>query len=348
MRVLVTGGSGFIGAVTTRMLLNRGYFVTIFDNLERGHREAIDDRADLIEGDLRERADIISAMRQVRPQAVVHFAAYALVGESMADPMMYYRNNVVGSVNLLDAMLQVDCKRIVFSSTCATYGDPVQLPIEESMFQNPTNPYGHSKLIIEQILNWHHTLKGLKPTFLRYFNACGADDDLGEDHDPETHLIPNVLNVALGQKPYVEVFGNNYPTVDGTCVRDYIHVRDLAKAHMLALENGKEGAYNLGTGVGVSVKEVVEICRQVSGQSIPVRYSPRRAGDPPVLVASGEKARMELGWIPECSAIERIIQDAWKWHSSRKANGCPPSTHTQDRNRLLSSHLDIYPPFCQP
>lgn len=312
-RIFVTGGSGYIGAVTTRMLLERGFAVTVFDNIERGHREAIDVRAELIVGDLRQSTDIISALEKVRPQAVLHFAAYALVGESMSDPMKYYQNNVVGGLNLLDAMLRVDCKRIVFSSTCATYGEPEQLPIEETTTQNPTNPYGHSKLILEQILLWNQRVKGIQPTFLRYFNACGADGELGEDHKPETHLIPNVLKVALGQKPYVEVFGTDYPTPDGTCVRDYIHVLDLAEAHVRALETGKEGAFNLGTGIGVSVKQVIESCRKITGHPIPAVYLQRRCGDPARLVASGEKARLELGWRPYNSKIDQIVQDAWSY-----------------------------------
>jgi len=315
----VTGGSGYIGAITTRMLLNKGYDVTVFDNLERGHREAVDVRAQLIEGNLCERAAILTALQKVRPQAILHFAAYALVGESMADPMMYYRNNVVGGINLLDAMLQVGCRQIVFSSSCATYGQPAQLPIEETTPQNPTNPYGHSKLIFEQILNWHYKVKGILPTYLRYFNACGADGELGEVHDPETHLIPNVLKVALGEKPHIEVFGNDYPTPDGTCVRDYIHVLDLANAHVLALEKGYEGAFNLGTGRGVSVNQVIESCRKITGRPIPVVYSPRRSGDPAELVASCEKARDGLGWNPCCSGIDRIVQDAWAYCIRRSA-----------------------------
>lgn len=319
-QIVVTGGSGYIGAITTRMLLNKGYAVTVFDNLERGHREAVDARAQLIVGDLCDRTAIQAALQKIQPQAILHFAAYALVGESMADPMMYYRNNVVGGINLLDAMLQAGCRQIVFSSSCATYGQPEQLPIQETTPQNPTNPYGHSKLIFEQILNWHHKIKGILPTYLRYFNACGADDDLGEEHDPETHLIPNVLKVALGKKPYVEVFGNDYPTPDGTCVRDYIHVMDLANAHVLALEKGREGAFNLGTGSGISVNQVIESCRKITGLPIPVVYSPRRIGDPAELVASCEKARVELGWNPCCSTIDRIVRDAWAYSTRKPLN----------------------------
>lgn len=316
MKILVTGGSGYIGSVTVNQLLDKHHTVTVFDNLERGHRKSIDSRAELIVGDLRHSEDISRVMQDVRPDAVVHFAAYALVGESMSEPMMYYRNNVVGGINLLDGMLRVGCKRIIFSSTCATYGQPERLPIEESMEQNPTNPYGHSKLIFEQVVSWHQRLKGIQPVFLRYFNACGAEGEWGEDHEPETHLIPNVLKVALGLKPHVEIFGNDYPTPDGTCIRDYIHVRDLAAAHVLALEKGAVGAYNLGTGHGVSVNEVVEVCRHVSGHPIPVIVSPRRSGDPAILVASGAKARKELEWVPSRSDMAQIVQDAWIWHSN--------------------------------
>jgi len=316
-RIFVTGGSGFIGAVTTRLLLDRGYDVTVFDNLERGHRKSVDSRAHLIQGDLRNTSEIGNALKETLPDVVMHFAAYALVGESMSDPMMYYRNNVCGGVNLLDAMLAVGCKRIIFSSTCATYGVPMKLPIEEATPQNPTNPYGHSKLIFEQVLSWHRELKGVQPTFLRYFNACGADGDLGEDHDPETHLIPTVLKVALGQKPHIEVFGADYPTPDGTCIRDYVHVSDLANAHVLALEKEAQGAFNLATGVGVSVKEVVETCRQVTGHPIPVRAFPRRAGDPPILLASGKKARQVLEWVPHRSEIGQVVQDAWSFMRNR-------------------------------
>jgi len=316
-RVFVTGGSGFIGAVTTRLLLDRGYDVAVFDNLERGHHKSVDSRAHLICGDLRNTSEIRNALKGTLPDVVMHFAAYALVGESMSDPMMYYQNNVCGGINLLDAMMAVGCKRMILSSTCATYGVPANLPIEESAPQNPTNPYGHSKLIFEQILSWHQDLKGVQPTFLRYFNACGADGDLGEDHNPETHLIPNVLKVALGLKPHVEVFGDDYPTPDGTCIRDYIHVSDLANAHVLALEKEVQGAFNLGTGVGVSVKEVVESCRQVTGHPIPVRTFPRRAGDPPVLFASGKKARRVLGWVPQRSEINQVVSDAWTFMRDR-------------------------------
>ena len=314
MKVLVTGGSGYIGSVVVKRLIERGYDVTVFDNLERGHRSNVDPAAELIVGDLRNAAEIDAAMASVRPNAVMHFAAYALVGESMADPMMYFRNNIGGGVNLLAAMENTGCTRIIFSSTCATYGQPEVLPIEETMSQRPTNPYGQSKLMFEQMCGWLQCNKGLRPTFLRYFNACGAVGELGEDHEPETHIIPNVLKVALGQRDHVDVFGDDYPTRDGTCIRDYVHLEDLASAHILALDKEAVGAFNLGTGNGISVKEIVETCRKVTGHPIPVRMCPRRPGDPAELFASGMKARRELGWDPSHSDAETIVRDAWAFH----------------------------------
>lgn len=317
MKVFVTGGSGYIGSVVVKRLVERGYDVTVFDNLERGHRCNVDPAAKLIVGDLRNAAEIDAAMESVRPDAVMHFAAYALVGESMADPMMYFRNNVGGGVNLFAAMEKAGCARIIFSSTCATYGQPETLPIEETMPQRPTNPYGQSKLMFEQMCGWLQDNKGLRPTFLRYFNAAGAVGDLGEDHEPETHIIPNVLKVALGQRDHVDVFGDDYPTRDGTCIRDYVHLEDLASAHILALEKGAIGAFNLGTGKGISVREIVEACRKVTGHPIPVRMCPRRPGDPAELFASGMKARRELGWDPSHSDVETIVRDAWAFHRTR-------------------------------
>lgn len=315
-KIFVTGGSGYIGSVVVRRLIERGYEVTVFDNLERGHRCNVDPRAKLIVGDLRNVSEIEAAMEAERPDAVMHFAAYALVGESMADPMMYFKNNVGGGVNLLAAMEKVGCNRIVFSSTCATYGQPDTLPIEETMPQRPTNPYGHSKLMFEQMAIWLQNNKGFKPTFLRYFNACGAVGELGEDHEPETHIIPNVLKVALGQKDCVQVFGDDYPTRDGTCIRDYVHLEDLCSAHILALEKEKLGAYNLGTGNGISVMEIVDACRKVTGHPIPVQICPRRPGDPAELYASGAKARSELGWNPTHSDVLTIVRDAWAFHQA--------------------------------
>lgn len=327
MRLLVTGGSGYIGSVVVRRLLERGDCVTVFDNLERGHRANLEveiqggggrrrNVCPLIVGDLRNEDEIRAAMQETKPDAVIHFAAYALVGESMRDPQMYFDNNIRGGSNLLAAMADVGCDRIVFSSSCATYGVPDALPIEETMPQRPTNPYGYSKLVFEQMATWLQLQRGLKPTFLRYFNAAGAVPELGlgEDHEPETHIIPNVLKVALRQKEFVEVFGTDYPTADGTCVRDYVHLEDLCLAHLLALDKEVVGAFNLGTGKGASVLEIVEACRKVTGHPIPVKLSPRRPGDAPALYASGSKARRELGWNPTHSDVETIVRDAWAFH----------------------------------
>ena len=316
--ILVTGGSGYIGSVVVRQLLSKGYEVDVFDNLERGHRSFVDTRAKLFEGDLRDLKAICGVFDQIRPDAVLHFAAYALVGESMECPLRYFDNNVIGGVNLLKAMEQAGCSRIIFSSSCATYGVPYGLPIEEDMPQLPTNPYGQSKLMFEQMCKWLAQTKGVRTTFLRYFNAAGAVPEwgLGEDHEPETHIIPNVLNVALGRRMAVQIFGDDYPTQDGTCVRDYVHLKDLCSAHLLALEKEALGAYNLGTGNGVSVLQIVEACRKVTGRQIPVEICPRRPGDPPALYASGEKARREMGWNPKFSDIETIVRDAWEFHSS--------------------------------
>ena len=320
-RIMVTGGSGYIGSVVVRQLLDLGHDVTIFDNLERGHRSFVDARARFVVGDLRDSDKVKSAFEAARPDAVLHFAAYALVGESMSDPMRYFGNNVSGGINLLAAMERVGCDRIIFSSSCATYGIPPSLPIDEDTIQEPTNPYGQSKLMFEQMCRWLQAIKGVQPTFLRYFNAAGAvpEWDLGEDHQPETHIIPNVLKVALGQHDAVQVFGDDYPTPDGTCIRDYVHVKDLCSAHILALERDALGAFNLGTGKGVFVMEIIESCRRITGRSIAVRVCPRRQGDPPILYASGERARREMGWNPRHSDIDTIVKDAWVFISRHPA-----------------------------
>lgn len=314
MKILVTGGAGYIGSVTTELLLDAGHEVTVFDNLGRGHREAIDPRATFIEGDLGDSAAITAAVSQTAPDAVMHFAAYALVGESMEDPSMYFRNNVIGGIHLAEAMVAAGVRKIVFSSTCATYGQPDQVPITEETLQRPQNPYGESKLMFEKILAWHQQINGLQPVFLRYFNACGATAKFGEDHDPETHLIPLVLRVALGQRESVKIFGDDYDTPDGTCLRDYIHISDLAQAHMLALEKDVSGPFNLGTGSGNSVLEVIEACREVTGHAIPAERVARRPGDPARLVASAEKARRVLGWQPTRTDLRTIVESAWAWH----------------------------------
>ena len=314
MKILLTGGSGYIGSVTTELLCGDGHQVTVFDNLERGHIEAVDPRARLVVGDLRDPAAIRDAMRAVNPDAVVHFAAYALVGESMQNPMQYFENNLGGGLHLLDAMIRTGVKKIIFSSTCATYGQPEVMPMTEVLPQRPTNPYGESKLMFETALRWEQERRGIQPVFLRYFNACGATEKYGEDHEPETHIIPNVLKVALGQAKAVPVFGNDYATPDGTCVRDYIHIVDLARAHILALEKDVAGPFNLGTGTGFSVKDVIETCREVTGHAIPLEISPRRPGDPACLVAGAEKAKTVLGWKPQYPDLKTIVQHAWNWH----------------------------------
>jgi UDP-glucose 4-epimerase len=314
MKVLVTGGAGYIGSITSEILLDEGHEVVIFDNLGRGHREAVDARAEFIEGDLRNREDIRKTMGSVLPDAVMHFAAFALVGESMQDPMLYFRNNVLGGINLVESMIERGVKRIIFSSTCATYGQPERMPMTEDLPQRPTNPYGESKLMLEKVLSWEQERRGLQPVFLRYFNAAGATEKLGEDHDPESHLIPNVLAVALGKKKSVGIFGDDYETPDGTCIRDYIHIVDLAQAHIIALTGSQTGAFNLGNGDGYSVKQVVEVAREVTGHAIPAELAPRRPGDPARLIAAADKAKTVLGWKPKYPEMRTIVQHAWDWH----------------------------------
>lgn len=314
MKVFLTGGAGYIGSVATELLLDDGFDVTVFDSLERGHRSAVDPRARLIEGDLRDAETVQNAMQDVRPDAIMHFAAYALVGESMSEPEAYYRNNVIGGLNLAEAALRADVPRFVFSSTCATYGQPDTIPIVEDTPQRPENPYGESKLALEKALLWYSQCHGLNTTFFRYFNACGATQKFGEDHDPESHLIPIILQVALGQRDKISIFGDDYDTPDGTCIRDYIHIVDLARAHVLALKLDASDVFNLGTGNGFSVKEVIDVCREVTGKDIPVEQSPRRWGDPARLVAAADKARDVLGWTPQYGSLKEIVESAWAWH----------------------------------
>jgi UDP-glucose 4-epimerase len=314
MHILVTGGAGYIGSICVEQLLDAGHRVTVFDNLTEGHRKAVDPRATLIVGDLQQRCDIEDAMEKARPDAVMHFAANALVGESMTNPSKYFRNNVGAGVNLLDAMIAAGVKRFVFSSTCATFGTPERVPIDESLPQRPINPYGESKLMFEKVLRWYDEIHGLKYVALRYFNAAGASERFGEDHRIETHLIPNVLKVALGQKENVSIFGTDYETPDGTCIRDYIHIIDLAQAHMLALTTPASALFNLGTGGGTSVREVISACEKVTGKKIAVSEQPRRAGDPARLIAASDKIQRELGWKPRFQSIEKIIESAWAWH----------------------------------
>jgi UDP-glucose 4-epimerase len=314
MKILVVGGAGYIGSICTEILLNEGHEAAVFDNLGEGHRRAVDSRAKFIEGDLADREKIQAVLYSTRPDAVMHFAASALVGESMRDPSKYFRNNISNGLNLLDAMMATRVERIVFSSTCAIFGPPERVPIHETAPARPINPYGESKLAYEKILRWYDQIHGLKFVCLRYFNAAGALESFGEDHRIETHLIPNVLKVALGQKPHVEIYGTDYDTPDGTCIRDYIHIVDLARAHMLALGAAQSEFYNLGTGGGSSVREVIAACRRITGRKIDIVEKPRRPGDPPRLIASSEKIKRDLGWRPQFESLEAIIESAWKWH----------------------------------
>ena len=314
MKIIVTGGAGYIGSICSEELLNAGHEIVIFDNLTEGHRSAVDPRAKFIQGDLADRDFIFKTMLLEKPSAVVHFAANALVGESMVNPSKYYRNNVCNGINLLDAMVDAGVKKIVFSSTCATYGIPEKIPMDERLPQKPINPYGHSKLMFEQILKWYDQIHGLVYVNLRYFNAAGASERFGEDHRIESHLIPNIIKVALGQKENVEVFGDKYPTPDGTCIRDFIHIKDLAAAHMLALKRETSNYYNLGTGEGYSVRQVIEAVEKVSGKKLPIVIKDNRPGDPPRLVAGANKAHTELGWNPQLNRILPIVESAWAWH----------------------------------
>jgi UDP-glucose 4-epimerase len=322
MNLLVTGGAGYIGSVFVEQLLDAGHSVTVFDNLSEGHRSAVDPRAAFVLGDFNDRDVIHEAMAKARPEAVVHFAAHALVGESMANPSKYFRNNVGGGVNLLDACVASGVRKFVFSSTCATYGPPDRVPMDEDLPQRPINPYGESKLMFERILSWYRQIHGLDFVAFRYFNAAGASAQFGEHHRIETHLIPNVLQVALGRKTHCEIYGTDYPTPDGTCIRDYIHIADLAQAHILALQPGKTGFYNLGNGEGFSVRQVIDVCARISGKSIPTIEKPRRAGDPPRLVAAATRAFDDLGWRPKYPKIEDIVATAWDWHV-RNPDGYP-------------------------
>jgi UDP-glucose 4-epimerase len=314
MHIFVTGGAGYIGSICSEKMIDSGHQVTIFDNLTEGHRAAIDPRAKFIEGDLANREQIAEAMNSAKPDAVMHFAANALVGESMTNPSKYFRNNVSAGINLLDAAVGAGVKKFVFSSTCATYGTPEKVPIDERLPQKPINPYGQSKLMFEQILHWYDKIHGLVHVNLRYFNAAGASARYGEDHRIETHLIPNILKVALGQKERAEIFGEHYATPDGTCIRDYIHIHDLAAAHMLALGRETSSNYNLGSGEGFSVRQVIDIARKVTGAQIPAVVMDARPGDPPRLVASSHKITSELGWRPQYARLQPILESAWAWH----------------------------------
>src|SRR5215467_10878003 len=314
--ILVTGGAGYIGSVVVAQLLARGYDAVVFDDLSHGHRAALSPSAKLIVGNIADRAALDRVLVQFEPRAVMHVAAFIEAGESMRHPETFFRNNTANTLTLLEALLAHNVNRFVFSSTAALYGTPEKTPIEETALLQPTNAYGESKLLAEQMLDWLHRIHGLRYACLRYFNAAGATVEQGEDHHPESHLIPIALQVALGQRKEVAIFGADYPTPDGTCVRDYIHVSDLAAAHLLVLEALKEKeklTYNLGNGRGFSVREVLETVRKVTGHAIPAKESPRRPGDPAVLVASSERIKKELGWRTEYADLESIVRSAWEW-----------------------------------
>jgi UDP-glucose-4-epimerase GalE len=320
MRVLVTGGAGYIGSHVVKALRSRGHKAVVVDNLSRGHRAAVAG-VPLIQADLLDRAALDWLLAEYPCEAVLHFAALSLVGEAQRQPGRYALNNVGGTVTLLEAMVAAGCRLLVFSSTAAVYGAPQTMPISEDCPLEPTNTYGETKLFVERMLRRFDEAHGLRSVALRYFNAAGADPDgeLGEDHDPETHLIPLILGTALGRRPALEVYGTDYPTPDGTCRRDYVHVSDLAEAHLLALDalasDSATAAYNLGNGRGFSVREVIAAAERVTGREIPVREGPRRAGDPPALVAGSARAQAELGWRPRYGELETIIRTAWEWHS---------------------------------
>jgi UDP-glucose 4-epimerase len=316
MNVFVTGGAGYIGSVCVEELCNAGHQVTVLDNLTEGHRSAVDSRATFVHADLADRDAVFAAVKNSGAEAVIHFAAFALVGESMTDPSKYFRNNVSNAINLADAAVAAGVKKFVFSSTCATYGPPDRVPMDETLPQRPINPYGESKLMFEKVLLWYRQLHNLDFVAFRYFNAAGASAQFGEHHRIESHIIPNVLFVAQGRKTHVELYGTDYPTPDGTCIRDYIHIADLAQAHILALQPGKSGFFNLGNGSGFSVKEVIATCEKVTGCKIPVVEKPRRPGDPARLVAAADKAIQELGWKPKYPQLEQIVATAWAWHQT--------------------------------
>ncbi len=323
MRILVTGGAGYIGSHAVRLFVDRGHDVWVYDNLSCGHRDAVSTER-LIVGDLNETHRIDQTLVEHQIDAVVHFAAFTYVGESVKEPRKYYQNNLVNTLNLMSSLERHGIRRLVFSSTAAVYGAPETSPITEEQLKQPINPYGRSKLAVEEALQDFANAYGWGFAALRYFNAAGAhpDGSIGEDHDPETHLIPLVIQAAMGKRLHIEIFGSDYPTPDGTCVRDYIHVNDLAAAHLLALENvepGKGMRYNLGIGRGYSVREVIRAVEEVSGKKVPIIEGSRRAGDPPALVASSQRIQHELGWKPEYTDLHSIVETAWNWHSNHPA-----------------------------
>ena len=319
MRILVTGGAGYVGGTVAQLMLDHGHQVVIYDNLCHAHRSMIPAEAEFVEGDLADRA-AMEKLLHTGIDGVMHFAALIEAGESMQKPEIYFRNNTASTLTLLEAMLATGVQRLVFSSTAAVYGEPESTPIREDAPLRPTNAYGESKLLVEHMLGWLNRIHGFRYTSLRYFNVAGAIEGRGEAHEPESHIIPLILDVALGRRQSIKVFGRDYPTPDGTCIRDYIHVQDLARAHLLALEALNERdklIYNLGNGVGFSVREVIESARRVTGHPIPVEECPRRPGDPAVLIASSEKIGAELGWKPKYSILDEIIESAWTWQQIR-------------------------------
>lgn len=322
MKLLVLGGAGYIGSHTVAELLDNGHEVVVADSLVTGYKAAVPDEAIFYQGDLRDKSFLDNLMKKEKVGAVIHFAAFSLVGESVTNPLKYYENNLYGTKVLLEAMIENSVDKIVFSSTAATYGEPENIPILESDRTCPTNPYGETKLAMEKMIGWAAKAHNLHFVSLRYFNACGAHKSgkIGEAHNPESHLIPLVLQVPNAKRDYISIYGSDYDTPDGTCIRDYIHVTDLAKAHILAVEylmnGGKSDVFNLGNGIGYSVKEVIETARKVTGHPIMAKEEARRAGDPARLVASGQKAKEILGWEPEIKELSDIIESAWKWHSA--------------------------------
>lgn len=322
MSILVLGGAGYIGSHAVNQLVSKGYDVVVIDNLLTGHKQAIHPKARFYEGDVRDKAFVQSVFKKEAIEGVIHFAASSLVGESVEKPLDYFNNNVYGMQILLEVMEEFKVKNIVFSSTAATYGEPEETPIRETTPTNPKNPYGESKLMMEKMMKWCDNAYGMRYVALRYFNVAGAkaDSSIGEDHNPETHLVPIILQVALGQREALAIFGDDYDTPDGTCIRDYVHVEDLIAAHILALEYLKAGnesnVFNLGSNNGYSVKEMLEAAREVTGKEIPANIAPRRAGDPGTLVAASEKAKSVLGWNPQYTSVKDIIKTAWDWHVS--------------------------------
>ncbi|MFC1741099.1 UDP-glucose 4-epimerase GalE [Nanoarchaeota archaeon] len=318
-KILVTGGAGYIGSNCAHKLVKAGYDVLVYDNLVYGHKKALPETATFIEGDLSDIKKLEVVFKEHKIDAVMHFAAYTYVGESVENPRKYFQNNYMNGFNLLNVMLDHGVKNIIFSSTCAIFGQPEKVPITEDLPKAPINPYGLAKLMFENTLSWYDQAYGLKSICLRYFNAAGADFNIGEDHDPETHLIPLVLQVALGKRQNIKIFGTDYPTKDGTCVRDYIHISDLSEAHILALrkllDKGVSESYNLGSGEGNSVKELIEVAREVTGHTIPAVESGRRAGDPAVLIGDSTRIKKELGWNPK-NDLKSIIKSAWEWHNT--------------------------------